>query len=373
MSFSSISNSIKNSLPSVAPIEDAYAYLSKSPSLSSIGTKLAEGASFVTAKLGSFVNNFGGISGAPTSLASAGTSLVSASQANAAAGKTDDKDREHIVTLTSALNKNEIIEFSVMPQIVENRSVSYDPIAPVQFPGEFQKYKGTPSVQWVLTATFVASTTNEASLNLKYLNILRAWTMPYFGENTKKQYPSLIGAPPPVLRFKGFRGNGTIGDVPVVITSLNWDWPKDVDYIPAVSPDGAHDNIPFPTVMQVTIQLVESFSTTEFNNFDRDKYLLGDMSGAFKSAEAAAATAGIEGIPNEEAQAVLMSAYVPRRNPNLLYGNEGKSWESARRSGTAFGNEAKHSLAISERSKTPLGNIVGGGGQFGGGGANGKF
>ena len=70
-----------------------------------------------------------------------------------------------------------------------------------------------------------------------------------------------------------------MGPVPVVITSLNWNWPRDVDYIPAASDDG--QLIPFPVVIQVAIQCVESLSTQEFNNFNLADYRAGNFSTAF--------------------------------------------------------------------------------------------
>jgi hypothetical protein len=89
-----------------------------------------------------------------------------------------------------------------------------------------------------------------------------------------------------VLKFKGLR-KGMIGEVPVVITSLNWTWPRDVDYIPAYDITATEDsgvsgaNIPFPAVIQISIRVVESFSTTEFNQFDLRKYQAGEIAGAY--------------------------------------------------------------------------------------------
>jgi hypothetical protein len=194
--------------------------------------------------------------------------------------------------LTSRVNPAHVIEFMVLPEIVENRTVSYDAVAPAQFGGAFQKYKGTESVQWTVNATFIARNTAEATQNLQYINWLRGWTMPFYGNKILSSgtpgYPSRLGAPPPVLIFEGLR-RAMIGPVPVVITSLQWNWPRDVDYIPAISPDGTEDRVPFPTVIQVAIQLLESFSTDQFNNFDLDQYFLGNTREAFGIANIQAA------------------------------------------------------------------------------------
>jgi hypothetical protein len=171
--------------------------------------------------------------------------------------------------------------------VTEQRGVEYEPVAPPQSPGSFQKYKGTSSVQWSINATLICRTTAEATDNLRILNQLRAWTMPYFGENTRVEYPTKLGAPPPVLEFSGFRQQ-MIGPVPVVITSLNWSFPQDVDYIPAQDIDYGTGEVgstlvPFPTVMKVSVQVVESFSTDQLNGFDLDMLKNGRMDLAWMS------------------------------------------------------------------------------------------
>jgi hypothetical protein len=209
------------------------------------------------------------------------------------------EDRSYLVTLTDAEGFS--VEFKILPEIVENRSVEYEAVQPPQFPGAFQKYKGTSSVQWSVNALLVCRTTDEATTNLMYVNRLRGWTMPFFGEKMAESanFKDRLGAPPPVLTLHGLRTN-VIGPVPVVITSLNWNWPRDVDYIPAyritdagISKSGVdltgfpmvHSDeaasVPFPAVLSIAIQLVESRSVAEFNQFDLAPYRVGDLENAF--------------------------------------------------------------------------------------------
>jgi hypothetical protein len=221
---------------------------------------------------------------------------VSAAQANAAQ-QANEEDKTYLVTLTD--DEGFSVVFQILPEIVENRSIRYQAVQPPQFPGAFQKYEGTDSVQWSVNAVLVCRTTKEATVNLMYLNRLRGWTMPFFGEAMAKSPLTIlndkVGAPPPVLRFHGLRTN-VIGPVPVVITSLNWSWPRDVDYIPAQKLDSssyADDygnprmvgdaTVPFPAVISISIQLVESFSIAEFNGFDLEAYRVGDFENAYKS------------------------------------------------------------------------------------------
>lgn len=188
---------------------------------------------------------------------------------------------DHLVSLTQVDDPTEMVIFTNMPDVTETRSIGYEPVAPPQSPGAFLKYKGTDPVQWAVNAVLTCRTTDEATINLQIINRLRGWSMPYFGENTKIEYPTKLGAPPPVLTFAGWRAQ-MVGPVPVVITSLSWSFPQDVDYIPAreleeIGHYGSGKLIPFPTVMRVAIQLTESFSTSQMNGFDLNSFKAGNF------------------------------------------------------------------------------------------------
>lgn len=265
--------------------------------------------------------------------------------------------KDHIIRLTEKLAdgiSDYVVYFEVMPEVTEARSISYEAVAPTQFPGAFQKYKGTDSVQWTINATFICRTTNEATKNLEYLNRLRSWSLPYFGDVTAAQFPSKLGAPPPVLIFEGFKSN-IIGPVPVVITSLNWSFPKDVDYIPANSADSKL--VPFPTVMQLSIQLVESFSTGEFNRLSLKDYRTGNFSQAYsQDATSVAASPVSQGAsqPVQEAQEIGARGGNGLNNPSAYI-----KPASAAAPGAAVSNPKAETKFVSN-----------GGGDFGGGGAS---
>ena len=206
-------------------------------------------------------------------------STASATQIRDATGDTAGIDNnDHMVKLVSTLDPADIVLFTVMPEVSEARTAEYEPLAASQMPGEFQKYKGTKATTWQVTAKFTCRTRKEAFTQFSNLQLLRTWVMPYFGE---RQSGDRLGSPPAVLKFSGWRG--LVGPVPVVIQSLNWQWPPDCDWIPTGELDDSKREIPFPTVMTVQIQLVESFSATQFNNFDLLAFGSGDMIGAYSS------------------------------------------------------------------------------------------
>lgn len=90
-----------------------------------------------------------------------------------------------------------------------------------------------------------------------------------------------IGSPPEVLYLYGYSEDGVsksdtvqnIRRVPVVLTSVSFSYPNDVDYIPTL------DGVPFPTVMTVTLELKETKSPHEIEQFSladfRDGKLIG--------------------------------------------------------------------------------------------------
>jgi hypothetical protein len=185
----------------------------------------------------------------------------------------------------------QIVVFDIMPEVSENHDVQYEALSPAQLPGEFQKYKGTGSTKWSINGMFTARTRDEARRNFIYLQTLRGWTKPYFGRKQDEQFPDKLGAPPPVIDFSGWRG--LVGKVPTVITSLQWNWPNAVDWLPTGLVDNeTNREIPFPAVMNVTIQLVETFSPGQFNEFDLVAYRYGDMINAWNQ-EGASGTMNI--------------------------------------------------------------------------------
>ncbi len=205
------------------------------------------------------------------------TSSATASQIKAETGDgSAAQDMSHIVKLISIVNPSEIVSFEVMPEISENRNAEYEALQASQMPGEFQKFKGTKAVSWQVNATLTCRTREEASDNFSSINILRSWTMPYFGNNQGRE---MMGAPPPVIKFTGWRG--LVGSVPTVVTSLNWSWPKDCDWLPTNILGEGGKPIPFPTVINVQFTLVETYSASEFNALDLTAFKRGDFVSAY--------------------------------------------------------------------------------------------
>jgi hypothetical protein len=204
-------------------------------------------------------------------------------------------------------------------------------------PGGIQVYKQTSSRKFSVGATFISRTSEEATQNLKYLQTLRGWRMPYFGNSStltddpaqklartkvttnqttntvtpltpeqramaavkrgKEEGIELLGAPPDVLYLYAYSTGANdarnvnygvnINRVPVVLTGLEISYPNDVDYLPTFSNAStglygvAYDNTsePFPIKMDVTISLAETHSPREYESFSLALYKQGKLTG----------------------------------------------------------------------------------------------
>jgi len=209
------------------------------------------------------------------------TTYVTASSLKKATGTSNTSDHQYTLTETGTTN---VVLFEVMPEVSENHSAEYEAVGPTQFPGAFQKYKGSSTTTWVVNATFISRTTEEATKNYKLVMMLRGWMQPFFGKKTGASFPHKLGAPPPVLTFKGLRG--LVGPVPVVLSSMTWSWPKDVDYI-ATDIVGTDGNVkPWPVVLTIPLNLTESYSVDQFNGFSLADYRAGNMPAAFTNVDA---------------------------------------------------------------------------------------
>lgn len=88
----------------------------------------------------------------------------------------------------------------------------------------------------------------------------------------------MLGAPPMVLYLYGYSdaagaGPQNINKIPVVIESISYDYPNDVDYIPT------SEGVPFPAMMTLSMSLKEAHSPREVEAFDIVAFKQGRMVG----------------------------------------------------------------------------------------------
>lgn len=275
-----ILDSVLGGLPSLSSVTSKVTSTAISYSIASSTQVVNEAKSAISSTFGSALP-FGFIANG-TKILSSGSSdaIASATSINEAGGGSDAGSTTYKVKL---FGDGDEVSFDSTPDVSESISVDYEALSPPQMPGEFMKYRGTKATTWMITATLTCRTRAEASLKYKDVLVLRGWSKTFFGDKQKTDIfgdKSKLGAPPPVINFSGWRG--VVGPVPVVLTSLQISWPKDVDWIQTnFTEKGTSELIPFPTVMQVTINLTESFSADQFNQFDLAMFKNGDMIGAY--------------------------------------------------------------------------------------------
>jgi hypothetical protein len=185
------------------------------------------------------------------------------------------------VTLSASPGRNgqaETLIFDVMPRISESRQATYSDFTPMHHPGQIQKYQSSQSRSWSMTAKLISRNSTEASRNLETINIIRSWVMPFYGQGTAQDgvYSKYLGAPPPIITLSAY-GDKMIGPVKTVMTQYSWDFPNDVDYIKTLN------NTPFPVLIELTLNLTETFSPAEYSGFNLNAYKQGNMQQAFKA------------------------------------------------------------------------------------------
>lgn len=182
----------------------------------------------------------------------------------------------YFMRIASMQFPSDVILFNVSPTIDESGSASYDSIQPLHFPGAIQMFKTSNPRNFNVNVKLVSRNPVEATMNLAYINIIRSWVMPYYGEGTLNN-PAVadkIGAPPDILMIDAY-GEGNISGVTAVLMNYSWTYPDDIDYIPT------QDGIPFPRILDISMTFSETHAPSEFEKFDLAKYRSGDYKGAY--------------------------------------------------------------------------------------------
>lgn len=205
-------------------------------------------------------------------------------------------------SLASGSRNVELVVWDASPEFTESRSVMYKNIDPVHAPGAIYQFGNTGARTFTINGKFISRSINEATRTLAYLQYLRTWAMPVFGEigDDPAYGENILGAPPSILLLSAYAtkhpegststlvpnspgskqfsakakqvaiGNNIL-DVPVVITNLDIPYPTDVDYIPTIN------NIPVPTIATVSITLMEAHSPNRYSTFNLQDFKAGNL------------------------------------------------------------------------------------------------
>lgn len=192
--------------------------------------------------------------------------------------KSDTPWMLRIVNTTQAFTED--LVFKTMPTIQESNAAQWDP-APgtTHQPADTMVFKASSSRSFTISVKMIARDAYEADTTLRYMNILRAWTKPYFGRGTAAallndasgEASKFLGAPPPILAIYAY-GSMSLNGVTSVLQSVDFSWPDDCDYVPASS---VYDHQPVPVIMQFSMNFKETYSPLQLSNFNLFDYKEG--------------------------------------------------------------------------------------------------
>ena len=135
--------------------------------------------------------------------------------------------------LRKCLGKTSGLIFPYTPSLKFNHKVNYQQTDILHSNLAFQSYKNTPPPTISLNAVFTADNRKNAIDMLSAIWFLTAMTKCEFGQYNEackdERIKALGGLPPPVLYLNGY--NNLIDNIPVVISSLDYQYPDDKNYV----------------------------------------------------------------------------------------------------------------------------------------------
>lgn len=157
----------------------------------------------------------------------------------------------------------EQVEFNLSPEISESKQVIYAEIGDIRQAASILIYGGSPSRKWSVTAKFLSRTTKEADETWKSVQLMRSWANP----DTNYKF-GIDSGTPHVLRLYGY--GRTWQGIPVVLSSINVEYPSDIDYIPTAYGTNV------PVIQSISFQLTEARTPDDLlKKFDLEKFKLG--------------------------------------------------------------------------------------------------
>jgi hypothetical protein len=191
--------------------------------------------------------------------------------------------------IKSMFNKNDImgplidtngLVFPTNPTVLVSQEANYNSLHPVHTNYPFWAYQNSQVGQITITANFPVQNSLEARYWIACIHYLRTVTKMNYGRGPG------AGEPPPVVKFSGY-GDYVFKNVPVVVTSFQFDMPQDVDYISTGFTPLGGTAVPdrgdvmdasawAPTTSLLTVSVVPQYSRRDVSTFDMKKFIKGD-------------------------------------------------------------------------------------------------
>lgn len=138
-------------------------------------------------------------------------------------------DRKIAGGVLDFLQPSTVNEYTVIwpytPDVTINYQTNYEMVKTLQTNYSTPAYQSSEISTININGTFTAGTAYEANYLYAVMHFFKSATKGYNVENNQ-----LAGSPPPILNLS-YMGDSGINKMPVVITTFNIIYPKDVDYI----------------------------------------------------------------------------------------------------------------------------------------------
>jgi len=148
------------------------------------------------------------------------------------------------------------------------------------YPFNAYNYSSIQLIQ--INADMYVQNSADAAYWVAAVHFLRAASKMRYGANTPD-----AGAPPPVLKLNGY-GDFVFKNVPVIINNVQFDLPKDCDYISCTIGDDRSNledyenkkiNAPAvgwaPSLSQITVQLLVQYARSDVSQFNLNDFING--------------------------------------------------------------------------------------------------
>jgi hypothetical protein len=160
------------------------------------------------------------------------------------------------------------IMFPYTPQISYESAASYTAVNPVHSNFTQNFYKNSSVGNITISGKFTVQNEKEGAIYCAVIHLLRSLTKMRFGNEPN------AGSPPPVCRLDAF-GDYMLSNVPVVITSIKFDLPDNVDYIQVPM----YKTTLVPTISTITLGLAIMYSRQEMQDFTVRDWRSGSLKG----------------------------------------------------------------------------------------------
>lgn len=176
--------------------------------------------------------------------------------------------------------KTEGFVFPYTPTIMCSHTANYTPLNPVHTNYTTNAYNYSTVDNITMTGDFYCQNGLEARYWVAAVHYLRSVTKMSYGSAS-----SNAGSPPPVVLLNGY-GDFVFKNIPVIVTQVQFDLPKDVDYISCTldNPEleGQVENFDYntvawaPTQSQITVQVAPQISRSSMSQFNMDSFIKGE-------------------------------------------------------------------------------------------------